>query len=306
MGAFQGEDKMAYYHVIINNFSKLTKKIDIIVDLNQSEEYIKETVADPYNKGEEFNFKGRRIEPEYIDSLNIIKSKEALPDQEGIFISESLKEGNTFETTLHFLEAEDVTELFINRQLKLKTKIELQQPANLTSPNKNIFIVHGRNHEPMKELKAILIDLGYTPIVLHEQAGGGSLTLVEKLEKYANKVGYAFVILTPEDIGGHKDEIRGVLGAGAPLLSRPVFVGPNFIEDILNEFESRARQNVIFEMGYFFALLGRRRVCCLLKGQMEKPTDIDGVEYGFFNDSINEAKDKIIVELKEAYEKKAD
>lgn len=53
---------MEYYHVVIKNVSKLTKKSDIIVDLNRSEDYIKDKITNPYNKGEEFNFKGRRIE----------------------------------------------------------------------------------------------------------------------------------------------------------------------------------------------------------------------------------------------------
>lgn len=296
---------MEYYHIVIKNVSKLTNKIDIITDLNRSEEYIKEKIAEPYNNGEEFNFKGRHIDPNYVDSLNIIRSKETLGDSKGIFICESFNEGNSFETTLHFLKAEDVTELFINRQLKLKTKLD-SQSIDSTSRNRNIFIVHGRDHEPMKELKAILIDLGYNPIVLHEQAGGGSLTLVEKLERYAKEVRYVFVILTPEDIGGHKDEMRAKLDLDVPLLNTPpILVSLSYTDNVLKAFESRARQNVIFEMGYFFALLGRRNVCCLLKGQMENPTDIDGVEYGHFNTSINEVKGKIIKELKEAYEKKS-
>ena len=41
----------------------------------------------------------------------------------------------------------------------------------------------------------------------------------------------------------------------------------------------RARQNVIFEMGYFMGALGRSHVMCLLQDKVEKPGDIDGVVY---------------------------
>jgi predicted nucleotide-binding protein len=42
---------------------------------------------------------------------------------------------------------------------------------------------------------------------------------------------------------------------------------------------ARARQNVIFEMGYFMGKLGRERVFVLLDDGVEKPSDIDGIVY---------------------------
>jgi len=134
-----------------------------------------------------------------------------------------------------------------------------------------VFIVHGRSHKPMRELKAILKEFGLKPIVLHEQASG-SLTVVEKLEKYSD-VGYAFVILTPDDIGSSSDA---------------VFTSP------------RARQNVVLEFGYFIGLLSRDMVCCLYKGEVELPSDMHGIVYIPFKDSVEEARDIIIKELKEA------
>lgn len=41
----------------------------------------------------------------------------------------------------------------------------------------------------------------------------------------------------------------------------------------------RARQNVVFEFGYFIGKLGRGRVCALVKGDFETPSDYDGVLY---------------------------
>jgi predicted nucleotide-binding protein len=41
----------------------------------------------------------------------------------------------------------------------------------------------------------------------------------------------------------------------------------------------RARQNVVFELGFFIGKLGAARVAPLVKGDVEKPSDFDGVGY---------------------------
>lgn len=46
--------------------------------------------------------------------------------------------------------------------------------------------------------------------------------------------------------------------------------------DALNE---RARQNVIFEWGFFVAKLGRRNVCALVAEGVEMPSDMQGIVY---------------------------
>jgi predicted nucleotide-binding protein len=43
--------------------------------------------------------------------------------------------------------------------------------------------------------------------------------------------------------------------------------------------QPRGRQNVIFELGFFFGKLGRERVCVLLAGGVEEPSDIAGLVY---------------------------
>ncbi len=172
----------------------------------------------------------------------------------------------------------------------------MEKPRILTLDSdfssKNAFIVHGHDIEPVNELKAMLKDFGLNPIVLHEKASGG-LTLAEKLEKYAGDVGFTFVILTPDDVGCEKTIIEKMKFHAA--ISR---IGDFRV--LLNKLKPRARQNVIFEMGYFWGLLRRRRVCCLLKEDVERPSDIEGIVYVPFKDSLDECRDTIIRELKEA------
>ena len=47
----------------------------------------------------------------------------------------------------------------------------------------------------------------------------------------------------------------------------------------------RARQNVVLELGYFLAKLSRAKVCALMKGEVERPSDYHGVLYILLDDA---------------------
>lgn len=144
-----------------------------------------------------------------------------------------------------------------------------------TKPTSNyIFIVHGHDAASKEELARILEKLGLSPVILHEQPEKGRV-LIEKLEQHTSDVGYAFVLLTPDDVGSQKD-------------AKP------------EELKPRARQNVIFEFGYLMGKLGRNRICCLYTGSVEQPTDLEGIVYVPFRDSVHEAYEKIVRELRAA------
>ena len=124
---------------------------------------------------------------------------------------------------------------------------------------------------PRKRSQDSFKTLGLEPVILHEQANLGR-TIIEKFEDHAH-VGFAVALLTPDDAGSLQGEENS---------SKP-----------------RARQNVIFEFGYFIGKLGRERVCALVKGDVEKPSDYDGVLYISLNDP-NDWKIELIKELKAA------
>ncbi|MCQ1764721.1 nucleotide-binding protein [Neorhizobium galegae] len=118
-----------------------------------------------------------------------------------------------------------------------------------------VFIVHGHEEGPRDTLARFIEQLGLEAVILHEQASGG-MTIPEKLAKYGN-VGFAVVLLTPDDFGRSK-------------------------KDALEQ--ARARQNVILELGYFVGRLGRDKVCGLLKGEIEVPSDYVGTVYVKWDD----------------------
>lgn len=118
----------------------------------------------------------------------------------------------------------------------------------LTLPASNkVFIVHGHDGEARETVARFLEKMGFQAIILHEQANQGR-TVIEKVEANGD-VGFAVVLLTPDDVGCAK--------GGDP--------------------EPRARQNVLLELGYFIGRLGRAKVCALKRGELEIPSDFAGV-----------------------------
>lgn len=136
-----------------------------------------------------------------------------------------------------------------------------------------MFIVHGQDNEALLELKDFLqntFGLGL-PTVLRDRPSWGK-TIIEKFEHEARDVDLVFVLLTPDD------EVR---------------LSPR-------EKARRARQNVVFEMGFFYAKLQRTsgRVFLLRKGELEMPSDISGVIYIDISKGVRSASEEIRAELK--------
>ena len=61
--------------------------------------------------------------------------------------------------------------------------------------------------------------------------------------------------------------------------------GMDTLQDDARHCTPRARQNVIFEVGCFIGKLGRGRVCALVRGDVERPSDYNGVLYIPLDDS---------------------
>ena len=64
--------------------------------------------------------------------------------------------------------------------------------------------------------------------------------------------------------------------------------------------EERARPNVIFEFGFFVGRLGRSRVCCLYKGNVALPSDLNGLVYKKVTNSVEDQGFSLIKELRAA------
>ncbi|MFO7915036.1 MAG: nucleotide-binding protein [Candidatus Krumholzibacteriales bacterium] len=129
---------------------------------------------------------------------------------------------------------------------------EIENESKLVKTDSRVFVVHGKDDAAKLSVARFLEKLDLDAIILHERPNKGR-TIIEKFLEECAKVNYAIIILTPDDIGASIDSRE--------------------------EKKARARQNVIFELGYFIGKLGREKVCALYKENIELPSDYHGVLY---------------------------
>ena len=116
---------------------------------------------------------------------------------------------------------------------------------------RNVFISHGHDEEAIATVAKFVENLGLKVTVLDKRPKKGQ-TIIDKFEEQVDEAGFAIVLLTPDDIGSSKATGKRKL---------------------------RARQNVIFELGYLLGGLGGERVCALYKEGVELPSGIRDVAY---------------------------
>lgn len=126
----------------------------------------------------------------------------------------------------------------------------------LTNQKPKIFIVHGRDPLIKTEVARFLTKINLEPVILHERPNGGR-TLIAKFQEESADIEFAIVLMTPDDVGGLVNASQ----------------------------QPRARQNVIFELGFFIGKLGAGKVCALVKGAIERPSDFDAVVYTNYDDA---------------------
>lgn len=133
--------------------------------------------------------------------------------------------------------------------------------ATFKKPTNDIFIVHGHNEEMKQTVARIVTKLGLNPIILHEQANEGK-TIIDKFESNAENINFAIILLSGDDLAASVRDLEGVQK-----------------DEVVERLEKRARQNVVFEMGYFAGRLGGSHMFYLLQDGVAKPGDLDGLVY---------------------------
>lgn len=184
---------------------------------------------------------------------------------------------NTIESGGGLLSA--VVEKHIEKFETLMNLLPVQQiKKGKKDSKKKVFIVHGHDNELKQEVARVLLNLKLEPIILHEQPNFGR-TIIEKFEDNGSDVDFAIILLTADDLGRLKTS-----------------------GETDNRF--RARQNVVFEMGYFVGCLSRSHVFLLCDNDIEEPSDLSGVVY---NRRSGNWQLELVKELKECgYEVSAD
>ncbi|MEX1228872.1 MAG: nucleotide-binding protein [Planctomycetaceae bacterium] len=139
-----------------------------------------------------------------------------------------------------------------------------------------VFITHGHS-EDWRHVKSFIendVGISLDAIELAEQPHGGSAYIAEKFERYADQCSCAVILMSGDDKAYDPDA---------------------------NE-ETRARENVIHEIGYFQACLGRDRVILLKENGVNIPSNILGRGYiPFYKGHISEVDTLLRRELIEIF-----
>jgi predicted nucleotide-binding protein len=135
---------------------------------------------------------------------------------------------------------------------RVKTLLSEPKESSPAAVGNRVFLVHGHNEAALQSCARFVERLELPLTVLREEPNQGR-TIIEKFLDYAD-AGFAIVLLTADDRGGP-------------------------INQTYDEQLPRARQNVIFELGFFVGKLGRERVCALYQEGVEVPSDYQGVVF---------------------------
>lgn len=141
-------------------------------------------------------------------------------------------------------------------------EVENAESNEKTSLSRNIFIVHGHNEEMKQSSARFLEKIDFKATILHEQPNKGR-TIIEKFTDYSN-VDFAVILLSADDVAFNKaDDVKSA--------------------------KLRARQNVIFELGFFLGKIGREKVFVLHEqvDNFEIPSDYQGVIFEPYDNNGN-------------------
>lgn len=186
----------------------------------------------------------------YLSDLKKINFHPMIYPADEKYYNESWSSGLAELKNLYKTMSEEITlfgsEIEISKAQEKKPVLKPEQILG------KVFIVHGHNDGIKNDIARFLEKLKLEAIILHERPNNGK-TIIEKFEHESSDLSFALVLLTADDQGAKM---------GSPESLKP-----------------RARQNVIFEFGYFIGTMGRSKVVALIEDGVEIPSDYSGVIY---------------------------
>lgn len=150
---------------------------------------------------------------------------------------------------IDYIKGLETTQKEFERYLNDFEEEEAESISNVKADNK-VFIIHGHDETLKLQVARLIEQQGIEAIILSEKVNQGR-TIIEKIEDYSD-VSVAIALFTNDDVGNKKD-----------------VTPPN----------GRARQNVVFETGFFIGLLKRKNVVIIAEEGVEMPSDLAGVVY---------------------------
>ena len=268
-----------YYHIKVE-FKDGSKHTEIKGDVEKK--VIISKYAIPYVHRKPFILNGVHCKPKEIERLNVYQSEVDFPkllNKAKIINTQSNNIDGNLILGCYISDNERALGLAMDITDDILTEAEHGHSNTVTSRQapkpQRVFIVHGHDLSLRDSLASFLRELGLKPIILQDEPDQGK-TIIEKFEDMEEEyeISYAFILLSPDDVAAKKKKLS-----------------------IFGKLKSRPRQNVILEWGYFMKGLGRDKICIIRKGDMELPSDIDGVVYKPVVETIEEIQPQIREEL---------
>jgi predicted nucleotide-binding protein len=149
---------------------------------------------------------------------------------------------------------------------------DAKQDVAMPAQKPSVFVVHGRDETIKHQVARALEMTGQHPVVILDEVPDRGRTIIEKFEEEASAAAYAVILVTGDDVGRlRKDSVE----------------------------QPRARQNVLFELGWFAGRLGRKYLTLLCEEGVELPSDYRGVAY-IVIDEHGKWKHRLIRDLHDA------
>lgn len=139
------------------------------------------------------------------------------------------------------------------------------------SATAKVFIIHGHDERNRLILEKKLKKLVLEPLIMMDAAPKGMQTFVEKFEQLASQASHAIALFTNDDL---------------------VMLDEETINDQVVQY-FQARPNVLFELGWFVARLGREKVLIVCQEDTNIPTDLQGIERLQFKTKVEETYEKL-------------
>jgi predicted nucleotide-binding protein len=162
-----------------------------------------------------------------------------------------------------------------------KHSVEHAMAAVGANEPSRVLLVHGHSDDRKPLQRWLRKEKLANSIVMADWFSPG-LTLPEKFEKLAAEADAAVALATPDDLG------FAVRDAKSNARTRG---------------QQRARQNVWIEVGWFWGRLGRDRVLVLVRGNVEIPSDLQGIEVHRYSKSPTERTTEVRAFLRHVSQK---
>lgn len=266
-----------------------------IFEFDLTRKQLEDKILSPFKKQEPFMCGTHLVRFSEIDSFGIneteLSSSQILKKTKAKRIFERFTSMDA--KTLYLIDSDavvysgkDVTqELIAELGLSEQRIPKLDSPKVSSLKKDQVFIVHGRDDRQALLLQKYLKEKLKLKAIMFDDLPDKGKTIIEQIEYIQNNIFYAFVIVTPDDVGCLRQDVEKVATMIAGLKTVP----KDTLTKIFELLHERARQNVVFELGLFIGALGRENVCCLKQLSIkENPSDIDGILYKEFDKEVKE------------------